>query len=299
MSDDGRTAVVGLRAPTWELMILAVPADLARLRAVRATDDDAGRRLKIGTCAAADVYWARRDGQVAVRVGLDGCDGEDVWDVAVTVPTAVVDEITSLAERWLRDMVASFSRERLGGRTVPDDLVTMLVAQWSGTSGRLADHVEFLEPGESHPLLDHSYLTAADWADPTIAANVAAIDEVARHISFVATVDNGLVGYWLHPDEPADHPPAVVKYDDEGQLQILAGATLAEALVGDWACDSTKKFRRWAKRFAKLGLAITARRPDDLPYPEVAVDPAKLHQRRYSTECVQRGSAPDGSASRY
>lgn len=294
--DDCYPIGVRLHAPTWELMIVAVPPEFARLREVRETD--AGRWLKIGTCAAAEVYWAHRDGQVTLRVGLDGRDVEDEWDVAVTVPPAVVDEIASFAERRLQELLGPFSRARLGGRPVPDDLATMLVAQRSGTNGHLTDHVTFLEPGESHPLLDHSYLTESDRADPAIAANVAAIDAVARHIGFVATVHNGLVGYWLHPDEPTDRPPAVVKYDNEGQFSIMFGANLAEALVGDWACDRRKQFRRWAKRLAKLGLIVTARCEDDLDYPEVTVHPAKLHHQRYSAECVQHGLAPGGSGSR-
>ncbi len=184
------------------------------------------------------------------------------------------------------DRIAEFSRERLGGRPVPDDLATLLKAQWGGNDGPLEDlEVEFFAPGESHPLLDHSYLDAKDLANPDIVANVAAVNEVNSHIGFVAEGLNGaVIGYWFHPDEPAERPAPVVRLDTEGQIEILDGTMFAEAIVGKWVYDDDEWFGRLADGFVALGVPMPVRRTADLVRPRVAVDPATLHNQLFEAE---------------
>ncbi|MER5747258.1 hypothetical protein ABT097_28810 [Streptomyces sp. NPDC002225] len=68
------------------------------------------------------------------------------------------------------ERLAAFSRDRLDGRPVPDDLRVLLIAQWEGRTdlARLLG-LEFFEPGEVHPLLDTSYLTPAGTRGPAAA----------------------------------------------------------------------------------------------------------------------------------
>jgi hypothetical protein len=82
------------------LNIRALPADFARLRRVRDANWDTRSSLAIGTCAGARVSWASHDEQVTILVSADD---DETWDVAVTVPLANAEEITSLAERELDD----------------------------------------------------------------------------------------------------------------------------------------------------------------------------------------------------
>ena len=190
------------------------------------------------------------------------------------------------------ERIHDFSRERLGGRPVPDDLATLLKAQWSGNNGPLDDlEIEFFAPGQSHPLIDHSYLNGKDRAaSPDVLANVAAIDEVNRHIGFVAEgLNGGVIGYWLHPNEPAGRPAPVVSLDTEGQYEVFAGTTFAEAVVGAWVDDDDEWFGRLADGFEALGVAMPVRRTADLVKPEVAVDPAELHRRLYYEGRARRG----------
>ena len=195
------------------------------------------------------------------------------------------------------EQILAFSRERLAGRPIPDDLAILLKAQWSGNGGPLQNlEVQFFAPGQSHPLIDHSYLSAKDRADPDIMANVAAIDEVNAHVGFVAEGLNGAaIGYWFHPDEPAGRPAPVVCLDTEGQFEILDGITFAEAVVGKWVHDDDDWFGRLADGFEALGVAMPARRRADLARTIVTVDPAKLHQRLYYAQRSRRaaGSAPE------
>jgi hypothetical protein len=189
------------------------------------------------------------------------------------------------------ERILEFSRERLGGRPVPDDLAILLLAQWSGNDGPLEDlEIEFFATGQSHPLIDHSYLNDRDRARPDTMANVAAIDEVNGHVGFVAEGLNGAaIGYWLHPDEPAGRPAPVVSLDTEGQFEILDGTTFAEAVVGKWVFDDDPWFGRLADGFEALGVAMPVRRSADLVRPEVAVDPATLHRRLYYEERARQG----------
>ncbi len=178
--------------------------------------------------------------------------------------------------------------EQLGGRPVPGDLRRLAAIQaarpenpaW-GVDPLFDIEAILFEPGETDPLLDHSYLNDRDRADPDIMANVAAIKAVLRHLAVVARTTNGnIAGYWVHPDEPRD-ALAVVQYDTEGQFNILPGLTLLEALIGDAACGDDARFTELAERFAALGLPVAAPSRDDLVTPEVAVHPGVLHEKLY------------------
>jgi len=187
--------------------------------------------------------------------------------------------------------ILEFARERLHGRPVPEDLAILLAAQLSGNDQPLrALEIEFFAPGQTHPLVDHSYLNDRDRANPDIMANLMAIDQVNQHIGFVAEGLNGdAIGYWLHPAEPAGHPAPVVMLDTEGQFEILDGTTFTEAVIGKWVYRDDQRFGLLADQFEALGVAMTVRRSADLAVADVAVDPAELHHRLYREERARRG----------
>jgi hypothetical protein len=189
------------------------------------------------------------------------------------------------------ERIVEFGRERLPGRPVPDDLAILLAAQWDGNDAPLqALEIEFLAPGQTLELVDHSYLREKDRANPDIMANVAAMDEVSRHIAYVGEGLNGAaLGYWLHPDEPADRPAPVVRLDTEGQFDILDGTTFAEAVVGCWVHDDDEWFGRLADQFESLGVPMPVRRWADLVRPTVVVDPGTWHHRLFYAERGRRG----------
>ncbi|WP_327111645.1 hypothetical protein OG206_02370 [Streptomyces sp. NBC_01341] len=64
------------------------------------------------------------------------------------------------------DRLAGFSRDRLDGRPISDDLRVLLVAQREDRTDltRLLD-LDFFGAGEVHPLLDTSYLSEEERAD--------------------------------------------------------------------------------------------------------------------------------------
>ena len=187
--------------------------------------------------------------------------------------------------------------ERLRGRPLPEDLVALVTLQ-AGTDpdAHPADHplalteTWLLSPVEHGALLEQDYLTDSDRANPDIMANVVAINEVLGHGAWVVRTFNGdVAGYWLHPEEPADRPAAIVRYDTEGVFTVLPGRTLVEALIYNMAHEDDDEIAALAAAFTAYGLPVNPSRSEDLPDPIVAVDPVELHHRRYYAERAARG----------
>jgi hypothetical protein len=89
----GDVVAMKLQTDAWELNIWAPLTDFMRLHEIKGSAWDTRRSLAIGTSADAPVYWVRSGGQAMVLVGHD----DETWDIAVAMPLATVDEITSLA----------------------------------------------------------------------------------------------------------------------------------------------------------------------------------------------------------
>ncbi|MFI6518252.1 hypothetical protein ACIBF1_22035 [Spirillospora sp. NPDC050679] len=195
------------------------------------------------------------------------------------------------------ERLKEFSRERLGGRPLPDDLRTMLVAQWEGRTGfRDLLGVTFPEPGEADLLLDTDYLTEAERADPEMQAVHAGMAEMGKYARLVAKNEDCWIGYWLHPDEPADRPAPLIQLDTEASFWLLQGRTLAEALVAVCShyrdeSDARLAFSALAADLAGLGLPLGADSYDALHEPEPVVQPEDLMEELIDAERVRRGLA--------
>ncbi|MFE5946989.1 hypothetical protein [Streptomyces sp. NPDC056480] len=193
------------------------------------------------------------------------------------------------------ERLAEFSRERLDGRPVPDDLRVLLVAQWEGRTdlARLLD-LDFFETGEVHPLLDTSYLSETELADPEMQAINAAAVAMAKHVKLVAKGGTGWIGYWLHPDEPADRAWPLTELDTEFTLRSLVGLTLAEGAAAERASyqdepDERIAFAQLAAELAGLGLPLSTREYDALDASESRVDPEALMEELIEAEREKRG----------
>ncbi|MFB7330603.1 hypothetical protein ACFC00_03055 [Streptomyces adustus] len=193
------------------------------------------------------------------------------------------------------ERLAEFSRERLDGRPMPDDLRVLLVAQWDGRTDftRLLD-LEFFEAGEVHPLLDTSYLSEKELADPEMQAVNAGAAQMAKYAKLVAKNGNGWTGYWLHPDEPADRAWHVIELDTEFTFRSLAGRTLTEGSVAEQASyqdesDERIAFTQLAAELAGLGLPLNTQDYDALDDAECTVDPEELMGKLIEAEREKRG----------
>lgn len=138
----------------------------------------------------------------------------------------------------LQRQLTNYSIARLDGRAVPADLSALLSAVWGDASFPGSEHdprtifdVRLLEPGQTHPLLSHDYLTDADRANPAVMANVEAMKATSALCCFVFVTDDGeLLGYWRGPDRLEPDKAPIVRLDTEGQYDLLPGRTILQAL---------------------------------------------------------------------
>ncbi|MEU8834548.1 hypothetical protein [Streptomyces sp900116325] len=193
------------------------------------------------------------------------------------------------------ERLGEFSRERLDGRPIPDDLRVLLVAQWEGRTDftRLLD-LDFFEAGEVHPLLDTSYLSEIELADPEMQSVNAGAAEMAKYVQLVAKGGKGWIGYWLHPDEPADRAWHLVELDTEFTFWGLVGLTLTEGSAAEQASyqdepDERIAFTQLAAELAELGLPLSTQDYDALDDTEYTVDPEKLMEELVEAEREKRG----------
>lgn len=193
------------------------------------------------------------------------------------------------------ERLAEFSRERLDGRPIPDDLRMLLVAQWEGRTDftHLLD-LDFFEPGEVHPLLDTSYQSEKELADSDMQAINAGAAEMAKYVKLVAKGGKGWMGYWLHPDEPADRPWHLIELDTEFSFWGLVGVTLTEGAASEAARyqdepDERVAFTQLAAELAELGLPLSTRDYDALDDTEYTVDPEELMEELIEAEREKRG----------
>lgn len=167
--------------------------------------------------------------------------------------------------------------------TIPEDLAVWRRLQAAGQPNPWSESLRLLADGELPAALDTSHLSAEDRANPDIVANTQAMEETAALITWVAENDDEGVafGYWRGPaDLPLDTAP-VVALDTEGQLELLRGTTLSEALVDEYGQWSHEDYTALVEACRAQGVAISADDPDDLLEPQVSPTPSEHHEARY------------------
>ncbi len=186
--------------------------------------------------------------------------------------------------------VDTFSRYRLGGEAVHADVAILLahaddLFEYTGIALNCKK--------EWAPWLDTSYLSEADRANPDIAANVRAIQEVCGLITFVAAhEDDEYFGYWRGPGKRAVADSPLVKLDNEGQFSFCGGSTFAEAVLSEAVDD--EQFDQWRSWMVSLGIAVTASSPGALKYPKEKPSPDQLHSELYRRYLRESGIEPPG-----
>jgi len=78
---------------TWEVNVRASVQDFLALAGIRAADWGARSSLPLGTCAGSPVFWSHEAGIVSLLIGHD----DETWDVALTIPVSLVDDLVRIA----------------------------------------------------------------------------------------------------------------------------------------------------------------------------------------------------------
>lgn len=85
---DGRL-LVKLATDEWEVNVRGSADDLAKLTEIRSADWDGRAALLAGESAGAPVFWTSQGNDATLLIGRD----DETWDVAITVPLMVVEQI--------------------------------------------------------------------------------------------------------------------------------------------------------------------------------------------------------------
>jgi hypothetical protein len=85
--------VVKIQAEMWEVNVWASAADLLKLREIRSADWDSRRSMSLGRAAGSPVWWCSDGESATLLIGPD----DETWDMSLTVPVHVVDEIVAQA----------------------------------------------------------------------------------------------------------------------------------------------------------------------------------------------------------
>ncbi|MFI4978807.1 MAG: hypothetical protein ACHQIO_00490 [Nevskiales bacterium] len=79
---------VKLQSEVFEVNIRIPAEEVEELKLVASTTWEDGS-MQIGEAAGAPVFWSTEDGVVALLIGED----DENWDIALSLPVAVMDEI--------------------------------------------------------------------------------------------------------------------------------------------------------------------------------------------------------------
>ncbi len=176
------------------------------------------------------------------------------------------------------EILSQFSRNRLGGEPVPDDL-KILLPHRDELAERTGIRLEWAEGWA--PWLDSSYLSEEELSQADIVANLRAIEEVCRLIAFVAEdEDEQYLGYWRGPTHRPVADSPLVFFDDEGQFHLCIASRFAETLLErEYGREGFKKLRAWLR---SLGISIGWETPNQLTCPHEKLSPKELHKELFS-----------------
>lgn len=190
-----------------------------------------------------------------------------------------------------KNTMERFKREVAECDQLPKDL-ELLVWATATEAGTPYDELGLVAilPDEREELLEefvfgHSYLSEDEKRDPQIQANIAAIREVARLITFVAKdEEDNFYGYWHGKQgRPLQNAP-IVQYDTEGQFHIMPGTSLTESFTAQYCFDNDDLFNEIKEGFAKLEFFFQYNSWQEVYDHETEIedDAANLHDTLYN-----------------
>ncbi|ULJ61080.1 hypothetical protein [Wielerella bovis] len=199
------------------------------------------------------------------------------------------------------ETLARFKHEVLGTENIPRDLEVLAWATITDAGTPFDELALFaILPDEKDELLNelvfgHDYLSEDELANPDIQANIVAIEQVARMITFVAKDDDSnIYGYWRGKSGRAIEDSPIVQYDTEGQFNIMPGASLTEAFCASYCFEDDELFEEMKEQFADLDVYFVCDSWQDVYDSETELEdePSELHSEIYNAERVKKGLPP-------
>ncbi len=178
------------------------------------------------------------------------------------------------------EILAQFSRNRLGGEPVPDDL-TILLPHRDELADRTGIRLEWAEGWA--PWLEKNDSSEAGLAKPEVIASRQATKDVCGLIAFVAAEQEPrqYFGYWRGPGRRKVAKSPLVFLDDEGGFHLCVASTFAEAILEkSYGLEGFDELRDWLQ---SLGIPIGWDSPSQLTYPHEKLPPKELYRRFFET----------------
>jgi hypothetical protein len=226
------------------------------------------------TIAADEAVSQRTSVRFATELSLS--DGEGDEETAEAAPMSST------------EILSRFSRNRLGGEPVPDDL-TILLPHRDELAERTGIRLEWADAWA--PWLDTNDSSEAGLADPDIIASRRATKDVCGLIAFVASdAERQYFGYWRGPGRRMVAKSPLVFHDNEGEFHLCISSTFAEAILEKvYGYKGFAELRAWLE---SLGITIGWDSPSQLTYPHEKLPPKDLYRRFFET---YRSGSPRGS----
>ena len=183
------------------------------------------------------------------------------------------------------EILADFSRNRLDGEPVPEDL-KILLPHRDELAERTGFRLEWAE--EWAPWLDTSALTPTDLQNPDIIANLRASREVCRFIAFVAEQNGRYLGYWRSPSHRSVANSPLVVFDGERQFHLCIASSFAETLLEkSFGHQGFEELRAWLQ---SIGISIGWQNPNQLTFPHEKLSPKEMYKELF--ERYRRALSP-------
>jgi hypothetical protein len=174
------------------------------------------------------------------------------------------------------EILSEFSRNRLDGEPVPDDL-KILLHHRDELAERTGIRLDWAE--EWAPRLVTSSLSQADRQDPDIIANLRAIHEVCRFITFVAEQNGRYFGYWRGPTHRSVASSPLVVFDNDGLFHLCIASSFAETILEkSYGHEGFHEFRSWLQ---SIGISIGWENPSQLTFPHEKLAPKEMYKELF------------------
>jgi hypothetical protein len=191
------------------------------------------------------------------------------------------------------DPIVQFAALHLGGRSVPDDLRTLLELHWrdaaTGKDNRLKSTGVTLLDADRMPDAVTAILAGGDDLEAAERLTRAqAMRDMIRSSGFVAEAAAGdAIGYWFGPDSIPIEAAPLLRFDPNGHFSILPGSSISEGILVVASRGDNQAFSNLRDYLNELGLNISAQSIQDIQPRECALHPQAVYQqliRAYSSD---------------
>ena len=153
--------------------------------------------------------------------------------------------------------VSEFKRIMLKNQETPKDLELLISNQC--VLDLLEREIDFKLIDEKTLIkkLSNDHLIEKTKMDLNLKANIAATNTIFKYITFFGVGLNGmLIGYWHGEKNASILDSPLVKYDTEGEFQLLFDSNVVESLLADYTNEDEDEYENFKNLLKKCNFEI-------------------------------------------